>query len=62
MNYYEFNETEEYQDWFGLQPLKTRAIVAKIIKNIINYGHFGDFKNVSKYDKGLTKDVVFELR
>lgn len=62
MTHYEFQETEEYQEWFEAQSLKTKAVVAKRIKNIINYGHFGDFKNVSQYDKGLTKDLVFELR
>lgn len=62
MEYYEFSETEEYRDWFESQSLKTQAIVSKRIKNIINHGHFGDSKNVSLYDKGLTKDRIFELR
>lgn len=62
MTLYEVDQTEEYDLWFGSQTLKTQAVIAKRIKNIVEYGHFGDFKNVSCYDKGLTKDRVFELR
>ena len=59
---YEVSETDEYRDWLEHQSLKTQVIVSKRIKNIIAFGHFGDCKNVSKYDKGITKDRIFELR
>jgi putative component of toxin-antitoxin plasmid stabilization module len=59
---YEFYPTEEYLDWFEQQSLKTKSVISKRIKNITESGHFGDFKNVSKYDKGITKDRIFELR
>jgi putative addiction module killer protein len=59
---YEVLQTEEYEDWFEEQPLKTRTIVAKRIKSIVAEGYFGDFKDVSKYDKGVTRNCVFELR
>lgn len=62
MGKYEFNQTEEYQEWFKQQSLKTQSVISKRIKNIIKDGYFGDFKNVSEYDKGITKDCVFELR
>lgn len=62
MAHYQVDETEEYCTWFESQSLKTQAIVAKRIKNIINYGHFEDFKDVSQYDRGLTKDGMLELR
>lgn len=62
MGKYEFDQTEEYIEWFAQQSLKTKSVVSKRIKNIIEHGHFGDFKNVSKYDTGITKDCVFELR
>ena len=55
-------QTEEYEEWFEKQSLKTRSVLSKRIKNIIEDGHFGDFKNVSEYDKGITKDRIFELR
>lgn len=59
---HDVSQTEEYEDWLEQQSLKTQVIVSKRIKNIIDYGHFGDSKNVSKYDKGITKDRIFELR
>ena len=62
MGKYEFAQTTEYLDWFESQSLKTQSIVSKRIKTIIEDGHFGDFKKVSGYDRGITKDCVFELR
>lgn len=62
MDRYEINETEEFSDWFDVQSLKTKSIVSKRLKNIIEDGHLGDYKNVSLEDKGITKDRVFELR
>ncbi len=62
MTYFKFDKTEAYDEWFDSLPLKTQAIIAKRIKNIEDYGHFGDFKNVSEYDRGLTKNRIFELR
>ena len=42
---------------------KTQAIISKRIKNIIESGYFGRFlKNVSEYDKDITKNCIFELR
>lgn len=58
----EVAQTEEYEEWFENQSLKTRSVLSKRIKNIVEEGHFGDFKNVSEYDKGITKDRIFELR
>lgn len=62
MKRHEVHQTDEYRKWFHLQSLKTRSVVSKRIKNIIEEGHFGDFKNVSQYDNDITKDSVFELR
>lgn len=62
MSKYEFDETEEYQLWFETQSLKTKSIIAKRIKNIRDDGYFGDHKNVSEDDKGITRNRVFELR
>ena len=62
MKQYEVEQTEEYETWFNNQSLKTQTIISKRIKNIIENGYFGDFKNVSEYDKGITKNRVFELR
>lgn len=62
MRKHEVEQTEEYKDWFGKQSLKTQAVISKRLKNIIESGYFGDFKNVSEYDKGITKNCVFELR
>lgn len=55
-------QTEEYEEWFGKQSLKNQAVISKRIKNIIENDYFGDCKNVSEYDKGITKNCVFELR
>lgn len=55
-------ETEEYEEWFIDQPLKNQTIIDKRVKNIIKEGYFGDRKNVSEYDKGITKDKIHELR
>ncbi|PJD96263.1 MAG: hypothetical protein CK425_06120 [Parachlamydia sp.] len=41
---------------------KNTSIIAKRIINILESDHFGDFKHVSDYDKGITKDCAFELR
>ena len=62
MNKYEFHQTDEYLEWFEQKSLKTQSVISKRIKNIMDYGHFGDFKNVSEYDKGITKNCIFELR
>ena len=62
MREYEVDQTEEYEDWFAQQSLKTRSVISKRIKKIIEEGYFGDFKNVSDYDRGIAKDRVFELR
>ncbi len=55
-------QTIEFQEWFDQQPLKTQVVVAKRIEHIIEDDHFGDHKNVSEYDTGVTKNQVFELR
>lgn len=62
MVYFKIDKTEEYEEWFDSLQLKTQVIIAKRIKNVINHGHFGDYKNVSEYDRGLTRNRVFELR
>ncbi|MFV0339662.1 MAG: hypothetical protein ACK5MA_03390 [Parachlamydiaceae bacterium] len=59
---YEFDQTQEFKEWFQEQSLKTKSVVSKRIKNIIENGHFGDIKNVSKYDDGITRDCIFEMR
>ncbi|CUI18144.1 putative addiction module killer protein (plasmid) [Candidatus Protochlamydia naegleriophila] len=62
MNRYEVVQTDKYKEWFDKQSLKTKAVISKRIKNIKESGYFGDFKNVSEYDKGITKNCIFELR
>jgi putative addiction module killer protein len=62
MKQYKLEQTEEYEEWFNKQSLKTQAIISKRVKNIRDSGYFGDFKNVSEYDRGITKNCVFELR
>jgi len=62
MKRYDVEQTEEYEEWFAGQSLKTQSVIAKRIKNIVEDGYFGDCKNVSEYDVGLTKNHVFELR
>lgn len=52
---HDVSQTDEYTDWLEQQSLKTQVIVSKRIKNIIAFGHFGDWKNVSKHDKGITR-------
>lgn len=59
---YEIKTTQEYSVWFERQPLKNQTVIAKRLKNIRELGYLGDHKNVSFYDKGLTKDCIFELR
>jgi putative addiction module killer protein len=62
MKKYEFQQAQEFREWFETQPLKTKSVISKRIKNIIENGHFGDIKTVSDYDDGITKDCVFEMR
>lgn len=62
MTQYEVLDTEEFLKWFEEQNLKTKSVISKRLQNIIDEGHFGDHKNVSEYDSGITKDRVFELR
>lgn len=59
---HDLDETDEYLEWFESQSLKVKSVVSKRLKNIIENGYFGDFKCVSQYDRGITKDLIFELR
>lgn len=62
MGEYEVDQTDEFGEWFEQQCLKTQSVISKRIKKIVEYGYFGDFKNVSEYDRGITRNRVFELR
>ena len=62
MSKYEVDQTEEFSEWFERLSLKTKSVISKRIKNIIENDHLGDYKNVSEYDNGVTKNCIFELR
>lgn len=59
---YQISKATEFTDWFNEQPARTRVQVSKRISKIEEYGHFGDHKSVSFYEKGALKDAVWELR
>ncbi len=62
MKKYEVKQVYEFREWFEGQSFKTKAIIQKRIDKIEQEEHFGDCKNVSKYDKGIIKDQIFELK
>lgn len=44
---YKIYKTPEYIEWLKEETLKSQAQIDQRISNILVYGHFGDFKDVS---------------
>lgn len=59
---YLISRTPEFEEWMRNLSARIQMQIFKRLAKIEHYGHFGDHKSVSFYEKGLLKDVIWELR
>ena len=46
---YELHKTPEFEEWLGMQPLKSRVQIEERLLHIICNGHFGTRKHLTDY-------------
>ncbi len=59
---YRISKDPKFDEWLDAQPARIQMQILKRLSNIEQYGHFGDHKSVSDYEKGFLRNLVWELR
>lgn len=59
---YQLLQTEEFEDWLDQETARSQYQIDTRLAKIKADGHFGTINNVSKNDKGSTKNRVWELK
>lgn len=59
---YTLLQTSEYNEWVKGESPRSQVQINKRLSMIKFDGYFGDHKSVSFYEKGESKDRVWELR
>ncbi|MBI3508602.1 MAG: type II toxin-antitoxin system RelE/ParE family toxin [Chlamydiia bacterium] len=60
--HYQVSKDPSFDEWLHNQPECVQVQVLKRLLKIEMYGHFGDHRSVSDYEKGHLKNAVWELR
>lgn len=59
---YRLLQTEEFEDWLDQETARSQYQIDMRLARIKFDGHFGTINNVSKNDKGSTRNRVWELK
>lgn len=60
--YYRLLQTEEFEDWLETETARSRYQIDMRLARLCLDGYFGTINNVSKKEKGILKDRVWELK
>lgn len=59
---YRLIQTEEFEEWLDFETARSRYQIDTRLAKLRLDGHFGTKNNVSRNDKGILKDQVWELK
>ena len=59
---YRLLQTDEFEEWIESETARSRYQIDGRLAKIRLDGHFGNHKSVSKTDRGITKNRVWEIK
>lgn len=59
---YRLLQTEEFENWLDQETARSQYQIDMRLAKVRLDGHFGTINNVSKNDKGCTKNRIWELK